>query len=73
MGKIKFCCPHCNADFEAEGVGHDSHCYQVEFRDGSWTEPEYGDLIENYCPVCGHKIPDKLYEDINKAWFNGDD
>lgn len=66
-------CEHCYSDLDHEGIGYDSHCYQVEYPDeGGMSELEIGDTIEYYCPVCGGKIRDEnaVWETIKK--WHGD-
>lgn len=65
-------CPHCGADLDHEGIGYDSHCYQLEYpNEGGMSELEIGDTIEYYCPVCGKQVPiDDAWELIKK--WHGD-
>lgn len=65
-------CPHCGADLNHEGIGYDSHCYQVEYPDQSWGNLEVGDVIKYYCPLCGTSLPDKLAWEIVDKW-NGEE
>lgn len=65
-------CENCGADLNEEGIGYDSHCFQVSYPDGSTGELEFGDTIEYYCPKCGNAIPDKQAWLVEDGW-NGDD
>lgn len=66
----EFLCPHCGADLNEEGIGYDSHYYQVEYPDGSWSSPDYGDIITRYCPACGEEIDDHLANALTDSWYS---
>lgn len=61
-------CPHCGADLDHEGIGYDSHCFQIEYPDGCMGDLEIGDTEEYYCPVCGKQVPDDDAWELIKKW-----